>query len=165
VLNEGDLSAVNQRWADLEAAGVPTSTAKHVAALDACYAALDVVDIATNTQQGVDRVAEVYFAMVGRLEIRWFGDQIDALPTDTHWQGLARNALRDDLSRQMSLLTMSVISLSPTGTDAAPMLAAWEAANASPLARLKDMVADLKTGPVLDLAMLSVGLRELRSLT
>ena len=34
-----------------------------------------------------------------------------------------------------------------------------------PLSRLREMVADLKTGPALDLAMLSVAMRELRSLT
>ncbi|MCF8199295.1 MAG: NAD-glutamate dehydrogenase [Sulfuritalea sp.] len=165
LLNEGDLNAVNQRWAELESAGVPEATAKQVAGLDASYAVLDVVDIAMHSQQSVDRVAEVYFALVGLLEIRWFGIQINSLPSDTHWQGLARNAMRDDLSRQMRLLTLSVIKLSPGGTDAGQMLAAWEAANPSTLARLKDMVTDLKTGPVLDLAMLSVVLRELRSLT
>ena len=45
------------------------------------------------------------------------------------------------------------------------MLAAWEASNHAPLSRLREMVADLKTGPALDLAMLSVAMRELRSLT
>ncbi len=164
LLNEGDLNAINQRWAELESAGVPEATAKQVAGLDASYAVLDIVDIGMQSQQSVNRVAEIYFALVGILEIRWFGIQINALPTDTHWQGLARNALRDDLSRQIRLLTMSVIKLSPEGSDAAQMLAAWEAANPSTLARLRDMVADLKTGPVLDLAMLSVVLRELRSL-
>ena len=164
LLNEGDLNAVNERLEELQAAGVPADTAAKVARLDVSYAVLDIVEIATESQQSVDRVAEIYFALVGKLEMRWFGDQINSLPSDTHWQGLARNALRDDLSQQMRLLTASVIRLSPGGSDAAEMLAAWEATNQSPLTRLKDMVADLKTGPALDLAMLSVVLRELRSL-
>ncbi|MBK9027662.1 MAG: NAD-glutamate dehydrogenase [Propionivibrio sp.] len=164
-LNAGDLNALNERRAELEAAGVPAGTAEQVAKLDPSYAALDIVDIATDSEQGVDRVAEIYFALVGKLEMRWFGDQINALSTNTHWQGLARNALRDDLARQTRLLTASVIRLSPDGTDATEMLAAWEASNHAPLSRLREMVADLKTGPALDLAMLSVAMRELRSLT
>ncbi|MBL0206714.1 MAG: NAD-glutamate dehydrogenase [Propionivibrio sp.] len=165
LLNTGDLNAVNERRAELQSAGVPDRIAEQVAQLDASYAALDIVDIATGGPLGVDRVAEIYFALVGKLEMRWFGDQINALSTNTHWQALARNALRDDLSRQTRLLTASVMRLSPGGTDAAAMLAAWEAANFAPLTRLKEMVADLKTGPALDLAMLSVAMRELRSLT
>ena len=165
LLNEGDLNAVNERWTELQAAGVPADTSAKVARLDVSYAVLDIVEIATESQQSVDRVAEIYFALVGKLEMRWFGDQINSLPSDSHWQGLARNALRDDLSLQMRLLTASVIRLSPSGSDAAEMLAAWEATNQAPLTRLRDMVTDLKTGPALDLAMLSVVLRELRGLT
>ncbi|MBK7327519.1 MAG: hypothetical protein IPI89_15940 [Propionivibrio sp.] len=47
--------------------------------------------------KSVDRVAEIYFALVGKLEMRWFGDQINASPIRT---GNWRNALRDDLARQ-----------------------------------------------------------------
>jgi glutamate dehydrogenase len=164
LLNPSDLNALREREESLGKAGVPAATAVQVATLDASYAALDIVEIATETHRSVDLVAAIYFALVGKLEMRWFADQIAALPTDTHWQGLARNALRDDLSRQQRLLTAGVIKLAPTGDDAAEMLAVWEEANTAPMARLKEMVSDLKSGPALDLAMLSVVLRELRGL-
>jgi len=45
-----------------------------------------------------------------------------------------------------------------------PLLAAWEAANANALGRAQRLLADLGDGKNADLAMLSVGLRELRNL-
>ena len=135
-----------------------------MASLDALYAVLDIVEVATESRHSVDLVATIYFALVGKLEIRWFANQISALPTDSHWQALARNAMRDDLSSLQRLLTSGVVKLSPAKSDAEAMLAAWEQLNTLPLARLKEMVADLKAGPTLELAMLSVVLRELRGL-
>jgi NAD-specific glutamate dehydrogenase len=44
------------------------------------------------------------------------------------------------------------------------MLSAWEGRYQQPLARMKAMVEELKRGGTLDLAVLSVLLRELRGL-
>ena len=46
----------------------------------------------------------------------------------------------------------------------APLLAAWEAGNATALDRAQRLLADLGDGKSADLAMLSVALRELRNL-
>jgi len=164
LLNQNDLDALHFQQARLQAAGVPAGTVEQVASLDALYAVLDIAEVAAESSKNVDLVATVYFALVGMLEMRWFANQITALPTDTHWQSLARNAMRDDLSSQQRLLTAGVVKLSPDSNDASAMLAAWEQLNAVPMSRLKEMVADLKSGPALDLAMLSVALRELRAL-
>ena len=40
-------------------------------------------------------------------------EKITALPTDTSWQALARNALRDDLSSQQRAITQAIAKLSP----------------------------------------------------
>ena len=49
----------------------------------------------------VDVISTLYFALGGELELRWISERISALPTDTSWQALARNALRDDLTLQI----------------------------------------------------------------
>jgi len=100
---------------------------------------------------------------VGELELRWFADRITQLPTDTSWQALARNALRDDLSSQQRALTATVAKMSES-QDPAQMLAAWRERYAPAIARLKAMTEELKRGGTLDLAVLSVLLRELRGL-
>jgi glutamate dehydrogenase len=66
------------------------------------------------------------------------------------------------LSALQRQLTTAVVK--GGGKDAAAMLANWEQVTALPRARLAGMVADLKAGPAMDLAMLSVVLRELRGL-
>jgi len=100
---------------------------------------------------------------VGELELRWFADKITQLPTDTPWQALARNALRDDLSSQQRALTSTVARLSEA-QDPAAMLAAWKERYAPTIGRLKTMTDELKRAGTLDLAVLSVLLRELRAL-
>ncbi|HUL56018.1 MAG TPA: hypothetical protein VLT60_03415, partial [Usitatibacter sp.] len=86
------------------------------------------------------------------------------LPTDTPWQALARNALRDDLASQQRALTSTVSKLSSSGTDPEKMLAAWKERYASAIARYRAMIEELRRAQTLDLAVLSVLLRELRAL-
>jgi glutamate dehydrogenase len=125
---------------------------------------LDVAEVALEQKKSVESVAALYFALVGELELRWFSDKITALPTDTQWQALARNALRDDLSSQQRALASTVAKLSES-SDPAQMLALWKERYAPTIARLKTMTDELKRqGASLDLAVLSVLLRELRSL-
>jgi glutamate dehydrogenase len=118
---------------------------------------------ALEQKKRVESVAALYFALVGELELRWFADRITQLPTDTSWQALARNALRDDLSSQQRALASTVAKLSDS-TDPEKMLAVWKERYAPAIARLKAMVEELKRQGTLDLAVLSVLLRELRTL-
>ena len=51
-----------------------------------------------------------------------------------------------------------------SATDAESRIAAWEARRGFQLARCRQLLADLRAVPALDMAMLSVLLRELRAL-
>ncbi|HEX7557675.1 MAG TPA: hypothetical protein VF386_00695, partial [Usitatibacter sp.] len=95
---------------------------------------------------------------------RWIGEKITQLPTDTSWQALARNALRDDLASQQRALTSTVARLTPEASDPARMLLAWKERYSPAITRYRNMVEELKRLPSLDLAVLSVLLRELRTL-
>ena len=164
LLSTGDQEAWTASVKKLEAAAVPRAVAEKVTGLSALYAALDVTEVALEQKKPVEAVAALYFALVGELELRWFGDKITQLPTDTPWQALARNALRDDLSSQQRALTTTVSKLSGA-KDAVAMLDAWKERYAPAIGRLKNMTEELKrSGSTLDLAVLSVLLRELRSL-
>jgi glutamate dehydrogenase len=144
--------------------GVPEPLARRLASAGALYAVLDATEVSQGEQRPVESVAGLYFALAGDLELRWVGERISALPTDTMWQALARNALRDDLAAQQRALTAAVVKLSPAGAGAPAMLAAWKERYAQPLARLAAMREELKRAGSLDLAVLSVLLRELRAL-
>jgi len=164
ILSEGDRAAWEATVTKFTAEGVPREVAERVASLGALYAVLDVTEVAVDQKKTVESAASLYFALVGELELRWFADRITQLPTDTNWQALARNALRDDLASQQRALTSTVAKLSES-PDPATMLAAWRERYAPAIARLKSMIEEMKRQQgTLDLAVLSVLLRELRSL-
>jgi glutamate dehydrogenase len=163
VLSAGDRMAWTTTVAQFAKEGVSRPLAERVASLGALYAALDITEVAHDQKKSVETVAALYFALVGDLELRWFGEKITQLPTDTPWQALARNALRDDLASQQRALTAAVAKVAASGTPE-EMLAAWRERYATAIARLKAMTEELKRAGTLDLAVLSVLLRELRSL-
>jgi glutamate dehydrogenase len=112
----------------------------------------------------VELAAEVYFGMAGKLGLRWVAGQIGALPTDSHWQAMARAAMRDDLANLQRQLASAVMRLSPNSQDPAVLISAWESHQAKALERMREVMVDLKAARESDLAMLSVLLRELRVL-
>jgi glutamate dehydrogenase len=164
ILSEADRGAWSGTVELLAVKGVPKAVAQRVACLEHYYAVLDVTEVAHEQKKAIDTVAAVYFALAGALDLRWISSKIALLPTDTPWQALARNALRDDLSSQHRAITSSVAKLSPDGGDPNEMLAAWNERYGPAVVRLKAMMDELKRTQVLDLAVLSVLLRELRGL-
>jgi glutamate dehydrogenase len=164
VLAGGDRVAWEAYVARLGTSGVPKGLAERLAGLESLYAVLDVTEVAGECRQDLEAIAAVYFAIVGELDLRWIAEKITALPTDTSWQALARNALRDDLASQQRSITQAIAKMSPDERDPARMLAAWKERYAPAIQRLESMVKELKALGTLDLAVLSVLLRELRGL-
>ncbi len=156
------LDAAVLQWTTL---GVPADLAQRVAHLDAQVAALDIVEVAAESTADVATVAGVYFGVGGRLDLGWVSQQIAALPAHSHWQALARVAMRNDLSSLARELARSVLAAGAQGSDAAARIAAWEARRSTPFARCHQVLADVKPAAAVDMPMLSVLLRELRSLT
>ncbi|MCP5268112.1 MAG: NAD-glutamate dehydrogenase [Zoogloeaceae bacterium] len=165
VVTENYKTVLDQTVAHYVGQGVPETLASKLAALDELYSALDIVEIAEETGRDQALVARVYFALGGRFDLHWLGSQIAALPADTHWQGLARTALRDDLSAQARSLAANVLRLSPELSDPEALTTAWEKQRSTQIARSQQIFADVKAANNIDMPMLSVTLRELRSLT
>ncbi len=84
------------------------------------------------------------------------------MPSDSYWQTLAKVALGDDLAGLQRSIAHDV--LSHGHGSAAAMLAAWEQRNRDALERAQRLLAELADAKGVDLAMLSVALRELRNL-
>ena len=144
--------------------GVPLALAQRIAALEEFYSALDIVEVATHLGRPVALVAQVYFALGGLLNLHWLGHQVEVLKVDTHWQGLARTALRDDLSNQARSLAAQVLRESPEQQDRSLLVAAWQGRRSFHFERYQQLLAEIRMAPAPDIAMLSVVLRELRGL-
>ena len=157
-------AALETTTAQLVSQGVPMALAQRVARLDAQVAGLDIVEVAAETGSAIETVAGIYFGVGGRLDLGWASQRIAALPADTHWQALARVAMRNDLTSLARDLARSVLKVSPASSDPAAQIAKWEAQRAAQIARCHQVLADVKPAAVVDMPMLSVLLRELRSL-
>jgi len=72
--------------------------------------------------------------------------------------------MRDDLSSLARELARSVLRSGTTPAEPPALIAAWEARREFKLTRCRQLLADLKPTTTLDMAMLSVVLRELRAL-
>jgi len=121
-----------------------------------------VAEIAEAAKRPLEQVSEVHTGLGQRLGLARLGQQIDALPSASHWMNLAKAALGDDLAGLQRLITQRVVS--EDEGDAAAMLAAWEQRNRGTLERAQVLLGELADTKAVDLAMLSVALRELRNL-
>ena len=160
----GDLARVEEAVASLTSRGVPQALAARVVALDALYSTLDIVEVGDATGRQVERVAQVYFAVSARLGIPWLRATIAALPGDQHWRMLARAAMQDDLSGLQRSIAGQVLTGGSEGMDAAALIATWQQRSRRAIERQEHLLAELRAAPEIDPAMLSVALRELRSL-
>jgi glutamate dehydrogenase len=144
--------------------GVPEDLAQGVATLDELYSALDLVEISAETGRTEAVVAKIYFALGGKLDLHWLGHQIASLPADTRWHVLARSAQRVDLSNQARTLAAEALRAVPEIEDLEGVQQAWEARHQFHINRYLHLLGDVKSAGVIDMQMLSVLLRELRSI-
>ena len=141
---------------------MPGELALRVAAADRLFSALDIAEIAEVGHSPLDITSEVHFGIGERLGLEKLRHLIELLPADSHWQGLAKVALADDLAGLHRSIALDAVS-HQAGT-AADKLASWEARNPAAFTRSRRLVAELADAASPDLAMLSVALRELRNL-
>jgi glutamate dehydrogenase len=159
-----ELERLDERVAELVAAGAPRALAVEVATLLDVFSLLDVVEISRRTGEAADVVGRLYFTISERYEIDRFLGRISALPRGDRWATLARSALRSDLYGALASLTLKVVRATLDGEDPAERVAWWEQLNAEGLARARATLAEIGAEDSFDLATLSVALRVLRTL-
>ncbi len=163
-LSPDESEGLRQAAERLTQSNVPNDLAMRLGRFDPLYSALDIAEVATETKRSVGEVAGVYFVVGGRLNLSWLHKQIGGLPADSHWQALAKAALRDEFSRLQRELTSLVLKLGPPARAPDALFNEWEVENKSVFDRSRQLLADLQSAGDLDLSMLSVVLRELRNL-
>ena len=157
--SEGPTSPRALAWT---AAGVPAPVVQDVLCAEGLFAALDIAEIADATQRPLEEVSDVHAGLGQRLGLASLRRQIETLAADNYWQTLAKVALGDDLAGLQRSIAHAVVSHGQGA--AAEMLAAWEQRNRMALDRAQRMLAELADAKGVDLAMVSVALRELRNL-
>ena len=80
---------------------------------------------------------------------------------DNNWQGLAREAFRDDLDWQQRAITVSLLQMVDAPQDIEARTALWLEQHAHLVARWRAMLAELRAATSVDYAMYAVAGREL----
>ncbi|MFC3679723.1 NAD-glutamate dehydrogenase [Bacterioplanoides pacificum] len=164
ILKGDELESWQRLYEQRVAAGVPQDLASITAGAANLYSALGIIEVAEQSCTDVNLVAETYFEMGDQLSLSWFMQQINALPSPSHWEGLARETLRDDLDWQQRALAEGVLGLLQQEGDLAAAIGAWEQEQAALLGRWNRMLTELKNVDSVEFPMVSVALRELLDL-
>jgi len=161
LVDTAEQARIDAKVADLVGVRVPAELASRVVTFDTLNAALDIAEVAADGNVDVDAVAKIYFDVTNRLGLSWLREKIAALPGRAHWQMLAKSAMQDDVSALTRAVTAQVATGSGSASD---RIAAWRDKNRRALERSGQLFTELRAVPSPDAAMLSVALRELRSL-
>ena len=145
-------------------AGVPKELARHVASLEAAYPTLNLLEVASAVEIEPKEVTDVYFKLGFALELFWLRDRIQELPRTNYWQRKARMALRYDLYMELRALTQSALEQTSHIRGTKGRVTHWLEQNATAVTHCQRLLTDIRASSSRDLAMLSVAMRELRSL-
>jgi glutamate dehydrogenase len=159
-----DADAWHARVAEFADSGVPSVLASRVAATDALFFALDVVESVRETDHPIRRAGSIHFGLDRRLELAWLRDRILKLPRADIWQTLARSALRDDLYKTHRALTAAVLEASSASTDGEAAIDEWVQASAATVGRYLGMLGDIRAASGHDFTTLLVAVRGLANL-
>ena len=164
LLDSSDKARIDDAVTGYVAKSVPETVAARVVALPTLYSTLDIVEVADTTKRPVELVARIYFDLSTRLGVPWLRDRIAALPADQHWKMLARAAMLDDLSGLQRTIASEVLTGGGDMDKASALIGAWRDRNTRAIERQAQLLTELRAAPAVDAAMLSVALREMRSL-
>jgi glutamate dehydrogenase len=143
---------------------VPADLARAVASLDALAPACDIVRIAAAGHFAPKAVAHVYYALGARFGFDWLRAAADTLTSGSEWQHKAALAIFDDLYSHQTQLANRVLDDAGGPEVVDVVVDAWAAAHTAPVDRVHSIVAELRMASAVDLAMLAVANREIRTL-
>jgi glutamate dehydrogenase len=166
LISEPDRTDMDQYRAALIEKKVPEDLAKRIANLPQLVSSLDIVRIATRAEIKVEEAAAVYYDIGLVFCLDWLRDGARALIGDNHWDRLAVFAIIDDLYGHQRDLTAAVLAESKARggrQKAAEAIESWRAARAVTVQRIDQLFADLRQVGKIELSMLAVANRALRS--
>jgi glutamate dehydrogenase len=156
---KGDFSCSQEKW---EGLGLPAELALRLARMPELRAALDMVEVAQQSGQPIEKVAAVFYELGESLDLEWLRNQIEALPVEGHWHAQARGSLLDELNHQHRALSLQVLNLSGGSKDVSPVQA-WLQRDDATLQYTRGMLAEILTQNA-DYPIASVAVRRLAQL-
>jgi glutamate dehydrogenase len=165
ILSEGNRKLYDQLFDEFSKQDIPTSLAHELTITRGLFAAMDIIEVAHELKVAVNEVAKIYFGIGDYLDLNWIRTQVIIHPTDSHWEALSREALRDDLDWQQRLLTDGVIRINGDRVQLMERFVSWSKKHEGLIERWRTVLVKLRSAPVLNYTMFFVAIRELLDLT
>ena len=160
-----ELQSEMDRQAEIYAGNrVPAGLAHAVASLDALAPACDIVRIAAAGHFVPKDVAGVYYGLGAQFGFDWLRGASETLSGGSEWQRMAALAIFDDLYSHQTQLANRVLDDAGGPEVVGVVIDAWAAAHTAAVERVHSIVAELRLATTVDLAMLAVANREIRTL-
>ena len=144
--------------------GVPIALVEKLSNTEQSYALLNIIDVASKLKVDPQLAAHVYFYSEEKLKLADIAAQLNLLPVDSHWQSLAREAMRDDLEWQQKRITRAVL-LTLHDKDVEKAYLDWQVQHQSLADRWHKMTEALSAVSLPEFSMCQVALRELLDLS
>ena len=145
--------------------GIPEKLAHELTITRGLFAAMDIIDVAQLFSIKISKSAETYFYIEEFLDLAWIRTQIIIHPTENHWEGLSREALRDDLDWQQRQLTAGIINFDTKHDTLVECVDSWAELHHTLIERWRQILVNLQSGSALNYTMFFVAIRELLDLT
>ncbi|MDX1461146.1 MAG: NAD-glutamate dehydrogenase, partial [Xanthomonadales bacterium] len=162
-LTETERAQVREAEEPLIEGGIPEALARQVALMPMLAPALDVVATAADRELPVQLVAGIYFSIGERLGLKWFRSHVEALTVKGQWHAHARGNLRDELFAHHRLLVERILD-NGFDDENVDLVDRWLQRHHDDVARVTEMVEDMRNLANMDYATLSVAVRSLSHL-
>ena len=143
--------------------GVPQAIARRHAFQSELVHGPDIISVARESGRPVEEVARIFFLLGERLDIDWLEFRLEEMQVATKWQRWAVQSMEDDVFLVRRQLAERLID-EAAGLPVEEAVEAFLERRAERVARLGRFMRTLKTESATDLAQLTVGLRQIRSL-
>ena len=163
-LTEPEQLDLKQAMQEMTDQGVPEELALMVTGQRYLLSSLPVIQAIEQTSESMETVARTFFAIGSRLELNWYGRELSDLDVVNHWQSLARDSVRDELTWQQRALTTALINMADNKQDMEQQLDAWIVEHQGLVSRWQGMLSEIRNTPQAELAMFTVANRELMDL-
>jgi glutamate dehydrogenase len=162
ILPPEEAEELRARATDIHLWGFPADLAARLATLDKLGAACDIVKASIETGKPVESVGAIHFSVGQRLLLDRLRAAAASIAAESPWQKAAISIVLDDSYAYHSRITSRILA----SAKGAPGVAVqeWLGERPGALARVDQLIQDVRAAQTIDLAMLTVALRHLRTL-
>ncbi len=144
---------------------IPEHLARTLASTRVMQVSLEIADATQKHELNIERFMKIYFAVGEHLNLSWMRGQVISHSVGSYWEGLSREALRDDMDWQQRQLSIGIYQFSEQFDDVDEQLAAWSDKYQLLINRWQEILSDIRAAESVNFTMFFVAIRELLDLT